>query len=79
MLCQFIAAGRQTPARGPGGVCRFEGEPWRPYAVGQIRGNTNSMIYHPPPGLFYRRTYQSVHRFNTAAEVEAAGYRRSGR
>lgn len=52
---------------------------WWPCEQGQIKGNTNSMIYHIPSGSFYAKTYENVQCFNTATEAEANGYRRSQR
>lgn len=51
--------------------------PWWPCRQGQIKGNRNSMIYHPPTGRFYDNTFENVECFNTAGEAEAAGYRAS--
>jgi micrococcal nuclease len=41
-----------------------------------IKGNANSMIYHPPGGQFYDRT-RPEDCFATEADAQAAGYRRS--
>jgi len=54
-------------------------QPWLPCARGQIKANTESMIYHTPGGSFYTRTYRHVYCFNSAGEAEAAGYRRAER
>ena len=51
----------------------------RPCAVGQIKGNRNSMIYHVPSGEWYARTHNNVICFNTEAEAQAAGFRKSKR
>lgn len=51
------------------------GEPWLPCARGQIKGNRDSLIYHPPSGGSYDKTYRNVWCFNSAAEAEGAGYR----
>ncbi|MBC2581920.1 thermonuclease family protein [Clostridium sp. DJ247] len=48
---------------------------------GQIKGNINSKgekIYHVPGGAYYDRT-NAEEWFNTEAEAQAAGYRRSKR
>lgn len=49
--------------------------PWWPCAQNQVKGNMDSMIYHPPGGTYYARTYEGVECFNTRAEAEAKGYR----
>ena len=41
-----------------------------------IKGNRDSMIYHPPEGELYGRT-RPEECFATPADAEAAGYRRS--
>jgi micrococcal nuclease len=48
-----------------------------PCAVGQIRGNRNSKIYHVPGGASYTQTRANVQCFNTEAEAQASGYRRA--
>ena|SRR5690554_2131039 len=49
-------------------------------APGQIKGNISSSgrIYHIPGGAFYNRTDPEMC-FNTEAEAQAAGFRRSQR
>lgn len=48
-----------------------------PCAVGQIKANRNSHIYHVPGGGSYARTRANVLCFATEAEAQAAGYRRA--
>lgn len=45
---------------------------------GLIKGSVNN-IYHVPGGAYYERTKNVVQWFNTEAEAQAAGYRRSQR
>jgi hypothetical protein len=66
------------PAVEPTGVTNSQADA-RPCAVGQIKGNRNSMIYHVPSGEWYARTHNNVICFNTEAEAEAAGFRKSKR
>lgn len=46
-----------------------------PCAVGQIKGNRNSKIYHTPGQRDYAKTKLNVQCFDTEAEALAAGYR----
>ena len=46
-----------------------------PCAVGQIKGNRNSKIYHTPGQRDYAKTKSNVQCFDTEAEAQAAGYR----
>lgn len=62
----------------PTGVANSQADA-RPCGVGQIKGNRNSMIYHVPSGEWYARTHNNVICFNTEAEAEAAGFRKSKR
>lgn len=48
-----------------------------PCAPGQIKANRNSGIYHVPGGAYYARTSANVACFDTEAEAQAGGYRRS--
>jgi hypothetical protein len=45
---------------------------------GQIKGSTG-MIYHLPGGAFYDRTTNPAKCFDTEAEAQAAGFRKSSR
>lgn len=52
-----------------------------PSAQGKIKGNINKKgekIYHVPGGAYYNKTVAEVY-FNTEAEAQGAGYRRSKR
>ncbi len=46
-------------------------------AQGTIVGNSRSMIYHVPGQRGYRMNSENAVYFNTEAEAQAAGYRRS--
>lgn len=46
-----------------------------PCAVGQVKGNRDSKIYHVPGGTSYARTQENVRCFATEADARAAGYR----
>jgi hypothetical protein len=46
-----------------------------PCAVGQVKGNDTTHIFHVPGGQSYARTHANVTCFDTAAEAIAAGYR----
>lgn len=46
---------------------------------GQIKGNTNSKIYHVPGGAYYDKTVDNITWFCSEAEAQAAGYRKSKR
>lgn len=48
-----------------------------PCAIGQIKGNRNSRIYHVPGGGSYAQTRANVACFDTEADAQAAGYRRA--
>ena len=48
-----------------------------PRALGQIKANTRSKIYHVPSGGSYARTRANVECFNSEAEAAAAGYRKA--
>ena len=51
-----------------------------PCAVGQIKGNPKTMIYHPPDGAYYATTRNtSVVCFDTISAAESAGYRAAKR
>jgi hypothetical protein len=51
-----------------------------PCTPGQIKGNPNTMIYHPPDGAYYATTRnRDVVCFDTADAAEAAGYRAAKR
>jgi len=51
-----------------------------PCAIGQIKGNPKTMIYHPPDGAYYANTRNAgVVCFDTTTAAEAAGYRASKR
>ena len=63
-----------TPTRTPKPLTA---EDAAPCAIGQIKGNRDSKIYHVPTGASYARTKNKVECFATAAEAEAAGYRRA--
>lgn len=45
---------------------------------GKIKGSS-SMIYHLPGGAFYAKTTNPIRCFNTEAEAQAAGFRKSSR
>lgn len=62
-----------TPA--PAAPAVAPGSDSYPCAVGQLKGNRDSKIYHAPGGASYARTQENVACFDTAAEAEAAGYR----
>ncbi|MDN5951853.1 MAG: DNA-entry nuclease, partial [Loigolactobacillus coryniformis] len=44
---------------------------------GQIVGNVNSKIYHTPDQAGYNMNAANAVHFNTEAEAQAAGYRKS--
>ena len=46
--------------------------------AGKIKGSA-SQIYHVPSGAFYERTTKPVACFDTEAEAQAAGFRKSSR
>jgi micrococcal nuclease len=46
---------------------------------GQIKGNSNSKIYHVPGGAYYDKTVDNITWFCSEAEAQAAGYRKSKR
>jgi hypothetical protein len=46
--------------------------------AGQIKGSS-SMIYHVPGGAFYERTTHPIRCFETEAQAQAAGFRKSSR
>ena len=48
-----------------------------PCALGQIKGNRSSKIYHVPGGGSYAQTKANVQCFDTEAQAQAAGYRRA--
>jgi hypothetical protein len=48
---------------------------WYPCQQGQIKGNRNSGIYHPPSGRDYSKTYKNVQCFNSEAEAQSGGFR----
>lgn len=51
-----------------------------PCASGQIKGNPNTMIYHPPDGAYYAATRnRDIVCFDTTHAAEAAGYRAAKR
>ncbi|MFM7679767.1 MAG: Swt1 family HEPN domain-containing protein, partial [Roseiflexaceae bacterium] len=51
-----------------------------PCATGQVKGNPNTMIYHPPDGAYYATTRnRDVVCFDTTDAAEAAGYRAAKR
>jgi len=51
-----------------------------PCAIGQIKGNPKTMIYHPPDGAYYATTRNAgVVCFDTTMAAEAAGYRAAKR
>ncbi len=51
-----------------------------PCAAGQIKANKRTMIYHMPDGAYYAITKNSdVVCYDSVADVEAAGFRRSKR
>lgn len=72
----------QAPAAPPSGPT-FNGKTvspkWWPCSEGQMKGNRDSGIYHPPSGQSYAKTYEGVDCFDTATQAEAAGYRRAKR
>ena len=49
----------------------------QPCAIGQIKGNRNSRIYHVPGGGSYARTQNNVMCFDTEDQAVAAGYRKA--
>jgi hypothetical protein len=46
--------------------------------AGQIKGS-KSLIYHVPGGAFYDKTTSPIRCFNTEAEAQAAGFRKSSK
>jgi hypothetical protein len=48
-----------------------------PCRQGQIKANETSGIYHVPGGALYARTTSKVRCFDTEAEAQAAGFRKS--
>jgi outer membrane biosynthesis protein TonB len=48
-----------------------------PCALGQIKGNKSSKIYHVPGGGSYSQTKANVECFDSEAQAQAAGYRRA--
>ncbi len=70
---------RPGPSASPPGVNALLPEVLaaRPCRPGQIKGNRNSRIYHPPTDQHYARTYANVQCFDTEADAAAAGFRRA--
>lgn len=48
-----------------------------PCALGQVKGNRNSKIYHVPGGGSYSQTKANVECFENEGQAQAAGYRRA--
>jgi outer membrane biosynthesis protein TonB len=48
-----------------------------PCALGQVKGNRSSKIYHVPGGGSYSQTKANVQCFDTEAQAQAAGFRRA--
>ena len=74
------AKGVQTVKEYPKGLNSNSAPPVDGQCPGKIKGNIGSSgkIYHVPGGAFYDRTY-AEECFDTAAEAEAAGFRKSRR
>ncbi|HEY3117503.1 MAG TPA: hypothetical protein VGK54_12240 [Chloroflexota bacterium] len=73
------AASTPTPGATPDrtGSANLNPDAAAPCGVGQIKASTRSKIYHLPASATYARTRNSVACFDTEAQAQAAGYRRS--
>ena len=65
---------RVFPTRAPRPITASDAAPC---ALGQIKGNRNSRIYHVPAGGSYTQTRANVECFASEEQAQAAGYRRA--
>ena len=65
---------RVFPTRAPRPITASDAAPC---ALGQIKGNRNSRIYHVPGGGSYAQTRANVECFDSEEQAQAAGYRRA--
>lgn len=66
--------GRAFPTREPRPLTASDAAPC---AIGQIKGNRNSRIYHVPGGGSYAQTKANLECFDTEAQAQTGGYRRA--
>ncbi len=65
---------RAFPTRAPRPITASDAAPC---ALGQVKGNRNSRIYHVPGGGSYAQTRANVECFDSEEQAQAAGYRRA--
>lgn len=61
-------------ATGMDGDRPFVDPPWLPCQQGQIKGNIDSGLYHPPTGRHYRFTFVDIRCFDTEDAARMAGF-----